>query len=92
MVLKETESESVEIDDGHCVGFSSPLFRCPIWWDADEIIDTVFLILRPSQREQGHPVGCTDQAHALVWVYDLSQKPIDRICHCIQDQRATFGL
>ena len=85
----------MEIDDWHGIGFGFALFRCPIGRNADQVVDAVFLILRETASEDEWALTRgteTDQTHALIRIHDLTQDPVDHICHRIQYQWTSLCL
>ena len=90
--LHKSKADSVKVNDGHGIGLSLALLRCPAFRNADKVVDVVLAVLlrvSPTANWKGRQ---THKTHSLIWIDDLSKPPVDKVAHGVEDQGSSFGL
>jgi hypothetical protein len=68
VVLNQSESETVQVDDRHSIGMCPALVRRPALGNRDEVLYRSFAV----------------QHHALERVDDLAEPPVDTGAYCVE--------
>ena len=68
VVLNQSESQTVQVDDGHSIGMCPALVRRPALGNPDEVLYRSFAA----------------QPHALERIDDLAEPPVDAAAYCVE--------